>query len=35
MAIALRDAGFQDVEVNLDCIVLDEIYYQVDDDLTK
>ena len=35
MAIALRDAGFQDVEVNLDCIVLDEVYYQVDDDLTK
>ena len=33
MAIALRDAGFQDVEVNSDCIVLDEVYYQVDDDL--
>ena len=33
MARALRDAGFRDIEVNLDRIVLDEVYYQVDDDL--
>ena len=34
MARALRDAGFRDIEVNLDRIVLDDgVCYQVDDDL--
>ena len=36
MARALRDAGFRDVDVNLETIVLDDgVCYQVDDDLVE
>ena len=36
MAIALRPAGFRDIEVNLETIVLDDgVCYQVDDDLVE
>ena len=35
MAIALRDAGFQNVDVNLGTIVLDGVYYQAEEDLIQ
>ena len=35
MARALRDAGFKDVAVSMDYMVLDGVHYQVDDVLIE
>ena len=35
MARALRDAGFKDVAVSMDCMMLDGVHYEVDDVLIE
>ena len=35
MALALRDAGFDKVTVARSFMILDEVYYQFDEDLSK